>query len=160
MEEDLQPGEAGAETIGSGVIAEARLEGGKVACRFANGSSIFVSAFLAAQIGTGDEINFPLSINSEGAGTELYLRKKSSTERPRDLYQAPILYAAQPKADKRGQLYVRAQSPRAGWAFPQCIYIARLFGITSASPTVTNPGATKRASMTVCRPLRRPRLLS
>ena len=37
------------------------------------------------------------------------IRKTSSPGGNRDLYQAPISYATQPKADKRGQLYVRAE---------------------------------------------------
>ncbi len=61
--------------------------------------------------GPGDEINFPLPAESAEAGTEIYVRKPSSGGRGRDLYQAPISYAAQPKADKRERLYVRAEVP-------------------------------------------------
>ena len=57
----------------------------------------------------GDEISFPLANDSAGAGTEIYIRKTSSGGRGRDLYQTPVSYVAQPKADKRERLYVRAE---------------------------------------------------
>ena len=55
-----------------------------------------VSSFLAAHIGSGDEISFPLAIDLAGAGTEVYVRKKPPSGRARDIYQAPIRYAARP----------------------------------------------------------------
>ena len=70
--------------------------------------SIFVSNLLGAHIHSGDEIEFPRAIDSAGAGTELYIHKTSSPTRSRDLYQAPICYATQPKTDRREHLYVRA----------------------------------------------------
>jgi hypothetical protein len=109
MELNVQAGNGVAEAIRCGVVSEAGAEDDRTACRFKDGGSILVSNFLAAHIGPGDEIDFPLAIDSSGAGTELYVRKTSSSGRSRDLYQAPISYAAQPKADKREQLYVRAE---------------------------------------------------
>ena len=53
-------------------------EGDKVACRFSDGGRVLLSAFLAAHVRPGDEIDFPLAIDSAGAGTELYIRKASS----------------------------------------------------------------------------------
>jgi hypothetical protein len=98
-----------AETVRSGVVSQAKAEGAKTTCRFKDGGSIFVSKFLAAHIRPGDEIEFPLAIDSAGVGTELYVHKTSSSTRSRDLYQAPISHAAQPKADTRERLYVRAE---------------------------------------------------
>src|SRR5436309_9426605 len=109
MEAGVQAAAVIAETIRRGRVVEIRPEADKVTCRFSNGGRVLVSNFLAAHIRPGDEIDFPLAIDSAGAGTELYIRKTSSSGRSRDLYQAPICYAAQPKADKRDNLYVRAE---------------------------------------------------
>ncbi len=111
MEAAVQAGDAHAEVIRRGVLAEARAEARSAACRFTDGVTIVVSSYLAAHIRPGDEISFPLTIDSASAGTELYVRKTSPSRSARDLYQAPIRYAAQPKADKREQLYVRAEVP-------------------------------------------------
>src|SRR5208337_2298559 len=75
------------------------------------GGGILLSNFLGALIRPGDEINFPLANDSAEAGTEIYVRKPSSGGRGRDLYQTPVSYAAQPKADKRVRLYIRAEVP-------------------------------------------------
>jgi hypothetical protein len=114
MEASVQTGEARAEIVRCGVVAEVRPEGKSVGCRFTDGGSILVTNFLSAQIRRGDEISFPLTIESASAGTEVYIRKPSPSGRASDLYQAPIRYAAQPKADKREQLYVRAEVSSGG----------------------------------------------
>ena len=95
----------------SRVVSEAMREGEKTVCHFNEGGSILLSNFLGALIRPGDEITFPVTIDSAGAGTEICIRKTSSSGRSLDLYQAPISYAAQPKADKRERLYVRAEVP-------------------------------------------------
>ncbi|HXX22123.1 MAG TPA: hypothetical protein VEO19_03110, partial [Terriglobia bacterium] len=51
----------------------------------------------------------PLPTDSTETGSEIYVHKSSFCRRSRDLYQAPISYAAKPKADKRDWLYVRAE---------------------------------------------------
>src|SRR2546426_248676 len=109
MDVSVQAAAMIAEAIRRGRIVETTPEAGKVACRLSDGGRVLVSTFLAAHIRPGDEINFPLAIDSASAGTELYIRKASSSGRSRDLYQAPISYAAPPKADKRDKLYVRAE---------------------------------------------------
>ena len=111
MEASIQSSSESAEVILSRVVSEAKREGEKTICHFNDGGSILLSNFLGALIRPGDEINFPLPTDSAGAGTEIYIRKASSAGRGRDLYQAPISYAAQPKADKRERLYVRAEVP-------------------------------------------------
>jgi hypothetical protein len=93
------------------VVSDVKREGEKTVCHFNDGGGILLSNFLGTLIRPGDEINFPLTNDSAGAGTEIYIRKTSSSGRSRDLYQAPISYAAQPKADKRERLYVRAEVP-------------------------------------------------
>ena len=101
--------EGATEAIRVGVVSEVTVEGSKATCRFKDRGTILVSSLLAAHMRSGDEISFPLAIDFAGGGTEVYVRKKPTSGRSRDLYQAPIRYAAQPKADKRGELYVRAE---------------------------------------------------
>ena len=91
-----------------GAVSEVEHEGDKTVCCFKDSGSILLSNSLGAHVHPGDAIEFPLAIDSAGAGTELYIHKTSSPTRSRDLYQAPIRYAAQPKPDKREHLYVRA----------------------------------------------------
>ncbi len=78
-------------------------------CVLSEGGQILVSNLLAAHVQPGDKITFPVALDS--AGTEIYIRKRVPSARVRDLYQAPIGYAAQPKTDKREQFYVRAEVP-------------------------------------------------
>jgi hypothetical protein len=118
MEVSVQAGLGKPETIRVGVVSEVAPEGHIATCRFKDGGTILVSSFLAAHIAPGDEVNFPLAVDSAGAGTEVYVRKQWPSYRIRDIYQAPIRYATQPKADKRGELYVRGGGAlRAAWHF-------------------------------------------
>jgi hypothetical protein len=111
MEAGAQVASAVAKVILSRVVSEANRDGEKTVCHFNDGGSVLLSNFLAAFIRPGDEITFPLTIGSAGAGTEIYIRTVSSPVRSRDLYQAPISYAAQPKANRREQRYVRSEVP-------------------------------------------------
>jgi curved DNA-binding protein CbpA len=83
--------------------------GEKVECVFSDGSSILLSSFLASFISPGDDVRFPLAIESADAGTEIYICNARSQRGRRDICQASIGYAAQPKKDKRGNLFVSAQ---------------------------------------------------
>lgn len=83
--------------------------GGKVECAFSDGSSILLSSFLASFISPADEVRFPLALGSADAGTEIYIGNARSQQGRRDIYQASIGYAAQPRKDKRGNLFVSAQ---------------------------------------------------
>ena len=98
-----------AQTIRHGLVLEAKREDDKTACHFTDGGSLLVSIFLGAHIRPGDEIAFPLAIDSPSTRIEISIRKTSSSRGSHDLYQAPISYAAHPKADIRGQIYVRAE---------------------------------------------------
>src|SRR5579859_7151226 len=82
-------------------VVQIKLQEGKTACLLSHGSPVLVSNVLAAHVRPGDDIRFPLSLESNGAGTEVYVGKAGSSARNRDVYQAPIAYAAQPKNDKR-----------------------------------------------------------
>ncbi|HEY6273397.1 MAG TPA: hypothetical protein VIX19_15570 [Terriglobales bacterium] len=134
MEASVQTGAAGPDAIRVGVVSEVTAEGSKATCRFKDAGTILVSSFLAAHVGSGDEISFPLAIDSPATGTEVYVRKKPASRQLRDIYQAPIRYAAQPKPDKREELYVRAEYHPDAWAFPRPISPARPFGTTSTLP--------------------------
>jgi len=90
-------------------VLETQSEGNKTACSLSDGSRLLVSTLLGAHICPADQIEFPVFLDSAGAGTEIYIHKTSPSRRIHDIYQAPISYAAQPKSDKREQLYVRAE---------------------------------------------------
>lgn len=90
-------------------VAETLGKGDKVECLFTDGSSILLSNFLASFIRRGDEVRFPLTLGKASAGAELHICNANSPQRRGDVYQASIGYAAQPKKDKRGELFVSAQ---------------------------------------------------
>jgi hypothetical protein len=85
--------------------------GAKTECLFADGTSILVSNFLASFIRAGDELLFPLGHEAAAAGTQIYIRKTHPEERRWDVIQAEIGYAAQPRKDKRNDLFVSAEVP-------------------------------------------------
>jgi hypothetical protein len=98
----------------AGSVREARVvqikpEGEKTACLLSQGSPVLVSNVLAAHIRPGDDIRFPLSLDSNDARTEVYIGKPITSPWNRDVYQAPISYAAEPQHDKREEPYVRAE---------------------------------------------------
>lgn len=97
-------------------VAKMSKKGDKVECVFADGSSILISSFLASFVRPGDEVRFPLAIGEAGTSTELHIRSVKSLHWRRDIYQAAVGYAAQPKKDRRGNLFVsaRALSPQLG----------------------------------------------
>src|SRR6516162_3094736 len=80
---------------------------GTAECVLVKGAPIRVAAFLAAYLGSGDEIQVPLGSNQ--VGTEIHVRKNAASRRIREIYQAPIGYVTQPKEDKRKELFVAAQ---------------------------------------------------
>jgi len=108
MEAGVEPRPTTAVTVRRAQILRLQPEGEKAACILKEGGRILVSNFLAAYIRPGDQVDFPLALDSTGAGAETYIRKGGLSARSRDLFQAPICYAAQPKPDNRDRLYVRA----------------------------------------------------
>ena len=98
-----------AQSIRYGLVLEAKREGDRTVCRLRDCGSLLLSSMLGAHIRPGDEIAFSSVIDSPGTETEIWIRKTSSSYGNGGLYQTPINYAAQPKADKRGKLFVRAE---------------------------------------------------
>ncbi|HEV2195844.1 MAG TPA: hypothetical protein VGR55_09685 [Candidatus Acidoferrum sp.] len=84
--------------------------GAKIKCVFDNGTSILLSNFLSAFIGSGDELFFPLDLGSLGASAEIYVRHNPE-ERRRDVFQAQIGYVSQPRKGGRDNLFVSAEIP-------------------------------------------------
>ncbi|MGH6678360.1 MAG: hypothetical protein ACREDL_05360, partial [Bradyrhizobium sp.] len=76
---------------------------------FAGGTSILLSNFLASFVRTGDEVLFPLEPQAIRAGAQIYIRSTSAQERRKDIFQADIGYASQPRKDKQGNLFVSAE---------------------------------------------------
>src|SRR5579863_8482582 len=81
----------------------------KTECVFADGTAILVSNFLASFIRAGDELLFPAELEAADAGTQIYIRNTNREERRRDVFQAEIGYATQPRKDKRDNLFVAAE---------------------------------------------------
>lgn len=96
------------ETVFGGVIVQVTPQGDRAVCQLSQGAPLIVSSVLGRYLGAGDEIAAPLG-GEEPAGTEIYVRKAAGSRRLRDLYQAPIGYVTQPKADKRKELFVTAE---------------------------------------------------
>jgi hypothetical protein len=109
MEAAVETRVAKAVTSRQAQIIQIKPEGEKTACTRAGGGRVLVSNTLAAHICPGDEIDFPLALDSAATGTEIYIRTTSPSARSRDLYDAPIGYAGQPKSDRRDQPNVHAE---------------------------------------------------
>ena len=82
------PQTASIEAIHRGRIVGVRQKEGAAECVLSQGAPVLVPAFLAAYLGSGDEIELPLGSNQ--AGTEIHVRKNAAARRLRELYQAPI----------------------------------------------------------------------
>jgi hypothetical protein len=96
------------EAVHHGSIISVRpANSGTAECVLSKGAPILVPAFLAAYLGSGDEIQVPLGSNQ--VGTEIHVRKNAAPRLIRELYQAPIGYVTRPKADKRKELFVTAE---------------------------------------------------
>src|SRR5690348_260839 len=83
-------------------------EGSKTECLFADGTSILLSDFLASFVRAGDELLFPLGVRGVGANAEIYIRHNPE-ESSRDVFQAQIGYASQPRKDRRDNLFVSTE---------------------------------------------------
>lgn len=96
------------ETIHRGCITQVRpAKAGAAECVLSQGAPVLVPAFLAAYLGSGDEIEVPIAPNQ--TGVEIHVRKNPASRRLRQLYQAQIGYVGQPKEDKRGEPFVAAE---------------------------------------------------
>ena len=134
METSVQAANGVAETIRQGSVSELKQEGGKTVCYFDNIGSILLSnswvpIFVPATKSTS---LWPLILAS--AGTELYIRKTSSSGRSRDLYQAPSVMSRAPSPISEGNFTCGPWFPRAGWAFSPSICLATWCAIIFMSP--------------------------
>jgi len=77
-------------------------------CLLTNGSKVTLPPLIAAHIGPGDDVSFPLP-DSSIATAEILVIKNTLTGSGRDVYEAPIGYVTQPKKDKRDELFVSAE---------------------------------------------------
>jgi hypothetical protein len=91
------------------LVLRTKPKGGKTECVFADGTVILVSNFLAFFIRAGDELLFPVELQAVDAGTQIYIRNTNPEERRRDVFQAEIGYATQPRKDRRDNLFVAAE---------------------------------------------------
>ena len=76
---------------------------------FTDGTSILLSSFLASFIHRGDEVRFPLVLEAAPVAAEIQIRNAKRITGRREIFQAAIGYARQPRKDKRGNLYVLAE---------------------------------------------------
>jgi len=90
-------------------ILKTNPKGAKTECVFPDGTSILVSNFLASFIHAGDELLFSLDLEAADSSTEICIRNTKPGARRRDLFQAQIGYASQPRKDKRNNLFVSAE---------------------------------------------------
>jgi hypothetical protein len=90
--------------------------GTKTECVFTDGTSILLSNFLASFIHPGEEVRFPLALETAAVAAEIHIRDTKQITGRREIFQAAIGYATQPRKDKRGTLFVLAQvvSPNLG----------------------------------------------
>src|SRR6476659_2936389 len=87
-------------------VAKLGPDGPVMKCLFSDGAFLTISRVLAGFVHISDEIEF----DSTAADANRELRVVQNTSRrPRELYSAPIGYVTQPKPDKRGEYFVRAE---------------------------------------------------
>jgi hypothetical protein len=99
---------ASIETIHRGCITHVRpAKNGAADCVLKQGAPVSVPAFIAAYLGSGDEIEIPFGPNTPGL--EIHVCKNASSRRLRELYIAQIGYVTEPKEDKRRDLFVAAE---------------------------------------------------
>jgi hypothetical protein len=91
------------------VVLRTNPRGEKTECVFTDGTSILVSNVFASFIRAGHELCFPLVEEASDAGAEIYCRDLDPQVRRQDLLYASIGYAAQPRKDKRDNLFVSAE---------------------------------------------------
>ena len=77
MEARVETRAGPAATVCQAQVLEMQWEGERTACILSEGGRVLVSNFLAAHIRPGDQINFPVVLDSVGAGTEIYIRRTS-----------------------------------------------------------------------------------
>src|SRR5579864_3003766 len=81
-------------------------DGSTIRCLLSGGKSLTLSRFLGSFIKPTDEIEFDPTVADPAHELRVL---QASERRPRELYFASIGYVTQPKADKRGEYFVRAE---------------------------------------------------
>lgn len=88
-------------------VLKVRPEQSRILCCTSDGREIALSRLIGSNVRVGDEIL--VSSNGTGAAKdEVYIHKPSATKA--DVYQIATGYAALPKEDRRGELFVRART--------------------------------------------------
>lgn len=95
------------ETVYGGTVVRVTQQGNRALCQLTQGAPVIVSSVLGHYLAAGDEFTAPLG-GTGSASTEVYVRKPSAARPCRDFYQCSIGYVAQPKEDKRKELFVMA----------------------------------------------------
>jgi hypothetical protein len=105
VETSVEPAESSEQMPAS--VLELKPEQSKLVCVVSNGREIALSRLVGSNIRVGDEILASASTESATTDAEIYIRKPSSSKA--DVYQVKAGYAALPKQDRRGELFVRVQ---------------------------------------------------
>jgi hypothetical protein len=88
-------------------VIEIRPEQSKLICVVSDGREIAISRLVGSHVRIGDQIVVSASNGSQTTDTEIYVRKPSLQKA--DVCQIKAGYAALPKQDRRGELFVRVQ---------------------------------------------------
>jgi len=105
----LHAGGAATRDVCRRLVLRTNPKGAKAECVFTDGTSILLSSFLASFIHSGDEVRFPLVLETAPVAAEIQIRNAKRITGRREIYQTAIGYAMQPRKDKRGNLYVLAE---------------------------------------------------
>jgi hypothetical protein len=90
-------------------VLATKARNGKTECIFADGTSILLSTSLGSFIRAGDQITFPLEMETAEASTQIYILSANSDEGRPDFFQAEIAYATQPRKDRRDNLFISTE---------------------------------------------------
>lgn len=101
-EPTISAGEISGPRSAPGRVAAVREETGKIICTCSSGAILALSRLVGSHVRVGDEISA-----TAGAMPEILVRKP--TLRRADLYRAYVGYAAQPRPDRRSEMFVRLE---------------------------------------------------
>jgi hypothetical protein len=95
------------------LVGEIAREQSRIVCRSSDGRQAILSTFAGRHARIGDEV-FVAETAGAAAAAEAYIRKTQS--RRVDVYQATVSYAALPKLDQRGEVWVsiEVKNPQLG----------------------------------------------
>jgi hypothetical protein len=92
--------------VGCQQVIRLQPDGSAIRCHFADASTLTLSRFFAGFIRPSDQLEFDPTVADPSREMRVL---QQSGRRPRDLYSAPIAYVTQPRSDKRGECFVRAE---------------------------------------------------